>query len=124
MAHILVVEDEGSIRLFIRSVLQQKGHDIVEAVNGLEGLHCLEGDTDFALMITDLRMPVMSGAELTEKARRQFPHLPILLISAYLDQEWSTLNNGIDFFLAKPFSHAALISATHLSLLGLLSSEN
>jgi CheY-like chemotaxis protein len=82
--HVLVVEDDESIRNSLRLVLEDEGYTVDVAGNGREALDRLESHARPALVIVDLVMPVMSGWELcAEMARRQdLASLPVVIVSA------------------------------------------
>jgi CheY-like chemotaxis protein len=111
VARILVVDDEQHIRLLVATILKQHGYRVVEAANGMEALRYLEEDRNFALLITDIRMPQMDGIQLTGAVRKQFPALPIIVMSAYLNESQEALTKGATSFLPKPFSYGRLLSA-------------
>ena len=72
MARILVVDDDTAVRLLLRTVLERRGHAVVEAENGAEGLQCYRAaPTD--LVITDIQMPVMDGLQMIKELRSAFP---------------------------------------------------
>lgn len=77
---ILLVDDEAPIRKTAQAILQAEGYDVVTAEDGLDALRCLTGPIP-ELLITDLRMPKMSGFELLAVVRRRFPQLPTLAVS-------------------------------------------
>jgi CheY-like chemotaxis protein len=80
VARILVVDDDNAIRLLLRTVLERRGHSVVEAANGEEGLRCYQAaPTD--LVITDLQMPVMDGLQMIRELRDAFPTARIVAIS-------------------------------------------
>ena len=80
MARILVVDDDNAVRLLLRAVLERRGHSVVEAKNGAEGLqHYRAAPTD--LVITDIQMPVMDGLQMIKELRRAFPTAKIIAIS-------------------------------------------
>ena len=85
MARILITEDEDSLRSFVARALRMDGHDTVEAADGAEGLEALAGG-NFDLLLSDIRMPVMDGIELTHKAAAAHPGLRILLMTGYAEQ--------------------------------------
>lgn len=85
MARILITEDEDSLRSFVARALRMDGHETVEAADGAEGLEALEGGR-FDLLLSDIRMPVMDGIELTHKAAAAHPGLKILLMTGYAEQ--------------------------------------
>src|SRR5215831_2082173 len=76
---ILVVEDQESVRVCLRMMLQLEGHQVTEASNGAEALN-LFASGHFDLVITDLEMPVMKGNELAVSIKQLAPSLPILMI--------------------------------------------
>lgn len=77
---ILLVDDEAPIRQTAKAILDAEGYEVVTAEDGLDALQCLAGPIP-ELMITDLRMPKMSGFELLAVVRRRFPQLPTMAIS-------------------------------------------
>jgi CheY-like chemotaxis protein len=80
VARILVVDDDKAIRLFLRAVLERRGHAVVEAGNGDEGLQCYQAEpTD--LVITDIQMPVMDGLQMIKELRCAFPEAKVIAIS-------------------------------------------
>lgn len=77
---LLLVEDEKSIRETTTAILVSVGYEVLTAENGLEALECLDGPLP-ELVITDLRMPHMSGFELLAIIRHRFPQVPTVAIS-------------------------------------------
>ena len=82
---VLVVDDEESMRRFLCILLEKEGYDVTLAASGEEALEKLENGS-FALLITDLRMPGMSGVELLEKVRVDQPNLPVVILTAYASE--------------------------------------
>lgn len=105
MARILITEDEDSLRSFVARALRMDGHDTVEAADGAEGLEAL-ADGHFDLLLSDIRMPVMDGIELTHKAAAAHPGLRILLMTGYAEQRERAddLASKIVDVVAKPFT--------------------
>lgn len=88
---VLVVEDYDDTRAFIRVMLEMKGCRVLKAANGREAVavacaHCAEID----LILMDLRMPVMTGAEATRLIRRQAEgcRAPVVAMSAHCEGAW------------------------------------
>jgi CheY-like chemotaxis protein len=80
VARILVVDDDNAVRLLLRAVLERRGHSMVEAENGAEGLQYYRAaPTD--LVITDIQMPVMDGLQMIKALRGAFPAAKIIVIS-------------------------------------------
>ena len=118
MARILITEDEDSLRSFVARALRMDGHDTVEAADGAEGLEALAGGA-FDLLLSDIRMPVMDGIELTHKAAAAHPGLRILLMTGYADQRERA--HGLDALIhdviTKPFSVADIRNAVNGALI-------
>lgn len=110
---VLVVEDEDALRAGIRRLLQKEGYNVLEAQNGAAALQLLSGDgpSAVALVLTDLRMPVMDGRELAAALARVRPSLPIVFMSGFTAQLMDLrLVSPHLAFLAKPFRNADLIA--------------
>ena len=80
MKTILLVEDELLLREGVQETLEVHGYAVIGAGDGIEALDWLE-QTTVSLIITDLVMPNMNGAEFIEKVREKQPNLPIILAS-------------------------------------------
>lgn len=80
MARILVVDDDKVVRLLLRAMLERRGHSVIEAENGDEGLrHYQAAPTD--LVITDIEMPVKDGLQMMKELRHACPTARIIAIS-------------------------------------------
>lgn len=103
---ILFVEDEDSVRAFGVRALKKKGFDVVACNSAENALEQLEKDKDFGLLITDMVMPGINGAELASRVRGQIPEIKIILASGYSEEiARRELAGSQDFeFMAKPFS--------------------
>jgi two-component system, cell cycle response regulator CpdR len=81
---ILVVEDEESVREFVRLVLENAGYAVVAAHDGDHGFNEFAADPDrFSLVLTDVVMPNRTGPDLVEVIRRIRPDIPVIFMSAY-----------------------------------------
>jgi two-component system chemotaxis response regulator CheY len=115
---VLVTEDSSTIRLFLKRVIQEilPGIEIEEASDGAEALRKLEGG-GFSLMITDLNMPVMNGADLLSHAREEglLERCAVLVLSSdlkHLERErFQDLPHIL--FLRKPALASEISSAIH-----------
>lgn len=116
MARILVAEDEVAVREFIRRVLEQRGHEVVAVSDGAEAVVKL-ARLPFDLLITDVVMPNMDGVELSLKVARDFPGLPVLMISGYpVHRRRAHDIDSIAPVLQKPFSMVDLNTAVEQAL--------
>lgn len=109
---ILVVEDNGDMRAFIRSILIEH-YSVVEASNGAEALRILMSHhVDF--IVSDLMMPVMDGLELSRRVKEDFAvsHIPFLMLTAKTSAETrlESFKIGVDEYLQKPFDENLLLT--------------
>ena len=111
---ILLVEDEASVRNVVSRSLKSRGYLVLEAKNGEDALSVAERhNAPIHLVITDIVMPQMDGAELYRNLRRWYPRMRILLISGYTKgaiPPEALEDGGTSAFLAKPFSLEQLAS--------------
>lgn len=110
-ARILLAEDDESIRTLVQRALQQDGYHLTPTADGAEALDVLtrEGGR-FDLLLTDIKMPVMDGIALALAAARDYPELPILLMTGFADQRERAygLDTLIRDVIAKPFTVAEI----------------
>ncbi len=116
-ARILVVDDEPSIRTVLKAHLARDGHDVAAAADGAEAVGALT-QAPFDLVISDLRMPGMSGLELLSWCTREQPGLPVILITAHgtVDAAVEALKLGAQDFITKPFDLDELKQAVDKAL--------
>lgn len=87
MARILIAEDEEAVRSLVARALTQDGHDVMTAADGAAALDVLARESgNVALLLSDIRMPVMDGIALAHATARQHPDITILLMTGYADQ--------------------------------------
>ncbi len=112
MAHVLVVDDDKAVNETIRIILEDGGHEVTTAINGIVACKELEKQT-FDLLITDILMPDKDGLEILIEARTQWPDLKIIAISGG-GRVWpgTFLNTakglGATSVMQKPFSSTEL----------------
>ncbi len=103
---ILLVEDEDKVRLITKSLLENIGFSVLEAVNGKEALELYRKNaTDIRLVVTDMGMPVMDGYELFNELKKLNPRLPIIVSSGHGDAEVSSRlgTDNIAGLISKPY---------------------
>jgi CheY-like chemotaxis protein len=107
---VLIVEDDQSLRVVIRMILENAGHEVAEARNGRAALESIEsGMPD--VILADMRMPIMNGVELVGhiRANPRTASIPVVLMSGLLtDSDGSSVADAI---VAKPFEPADLLGA-------------
>ena len=82
MAHILLVEDDESLRRFLAQALIRAGHDVTDFGDGEEAYECLAG-CGFDLLLTDIVMPGMDGIELAKRAAEMNAAMKIMFITGF-----------------------------------------
>jgi two-component system response regulator PilR (NtrC family) len=105
MAHILIVDDERSMREFLEILLQRAGHDVFACAAAPDALVALEAD-DYDLIISDIKMPGIGGLELLQRVREVSPETPVVLITAHGSTESAVeaMRLGAYDYLTKPCS--------------------
>lgn len=114
---ILVVDDDRVIRDGLQRILKAEGY-VVEALSGgRQAVDRLE-EADFDLIITDLKMPGMSGLEVLQAIKAEHPDLPVILITGYaaIDNAVEVMKSGAADYLAKPFANDEIIHKVRKSL--------
>jgi two-component system response regulator FlrC len=106
---LLVVDDEPQMLIAINETLRRKGYCITTAGSGMEAL-CKLKEKYYRLVITDMRMPEVSGLDLLRKVKTMAPQTPVILLTAH-----GTIQNAVDAmrygaydYLLKPFSSESL----------------
>src|SRR5258708_37772620 len=104
-AHIMVVDDEGAIRYSISKTLQRVGYQVSAAASGEEALEMLE-EQNFDVVLTDIRMPGLTGVELLAKIKEKAPDSIVILMTGYasLGTAVESLRLGAHDYLIKPSS--------------------
>lgn len=101
---VLVVEDDELMRVFLTQILKEEGYQIQAAENGMEALEKIQM-SDFDLVITDLKMPKLSGIELMRESRKEKPEIRWIIITAYgsISNAVEAVKAGAADYLTKPF---------------------
>ena len=97
-ARLMIVDDDPQVRTVVAEFVQDIGYHVIQASNGDEALALLERNPDLHMMITDIRMPGMSGIELADVATQRRRDLKVILISGYFVAQQVRRR-----FLRKPF---------------------
>jgi len=104
MGKVLVVDDEQGMREFLTMLLEKQGHRVITAAEGEQALQLVAEQTP-DLVISDLRMPNVDGIGLLAGIRKQYPELPVILVTAYAssDSTIQAMRLGADDYITKPF---------------------
>lgn len=111
---IMIVDDSASIRKVVRLTLEQKGFDVIDAVDGVEALKKLNG-VKIHLLITDVNMPNMDGITLVKEAKKlpayKFTPMMMLTTEASNEKKMQGRAAGAKAWLVKPFQPPMLLNA-------------
>ena len=114
---ILVVDDDALLRGMVAEWVTQVGYRVCEAQDGVAALALLRG-APVRLLITDMQMPSLNGAEMLAIVRREFPTMPVIAMSGQFDSGFgftreTAIKQGATKVLAKPFSRDDLLALVH-----------
>jgi DNA-binding NtrC family response regulator len=113
-SRVLVAEDDFEMRRLIAATLRQEHYDVTEAANGIQLLDCLEAAANhgrrFAAIVSDVRMPLLSGMDVLAILRAAAEDVPVILITAFGDGDTHAEAHelGAVGILDKPFDMTAL----------------
>jgi DNA-binding NtrC family response regulator len=97
---ILIVDDDPAMRKALTVVLNAQGYRVTAAPNGAEALACLERTT-FDVVITDFRMPGMTGMELLQEIKRRAPETEVILMTASTQSPLDAVQLGAYDYIVK-----------------------
>lgn len=106
---ILIVDDEPEMRLAMSHALSRSGYDVESASNGIEALEKIKKDA-FDAVITDIKMPEMSGMQVLEEVKKISPLIPVIMVTAFgtIDNAVEAMKEGASDYIIKPFSSDVL----------------
>ncbi|MFP3928288.1 MAG: sigma-54-dependent transcriptional regulator, partial [Desulfobacteraceae bacterium] len=109
MDTILIVDDEKNYLVVLEALLGPEGYEILTANTGREALHYIR-EADVDLVITDMKMPGISGMELLEEAKKVKPDLPVIMMTAYgtIEMAVEAMKKRAFDYITKPFQNEEL----------------
>jgi len=101
---IFIVDDDKSIRWVLDKTLSKENYKVFSFETAESMLSAIK-NTEPALIISDIRMPKMSGIDMLDKIKREYPHIPVIIMTAFSDLETTvdSLKKGAYEYLTKPF---------------------
>ena len=116
-SRLLIVDDEAVIRDGLKRVLEGESFVVETCSSGFSAIEAMQ-KRDFDLIITDLKMPGMSGIEVLKSVRTLQPHIPVILITGYasIDTAVEAMKNGAADYLSKPFAPDLLLEKVRNAL--------
>jgi len=115
--HILIIDDEESIRFSLQGILEDEGHEVLGAGSGEEGLEMIEADRP-EIVFLDIWMPGMDGLEVMDKIKEVQNDLPVIMISGHgtIETAVKALKQGAFDFIEKPLSLEKVVVSTRNAL--------
>ncbi|MDH3998981.1 MAG: response regulator, partial [Desulfuromonadales bacterium] len=111
MSNILIVDDDAELRGNLADVLQDAGYATVEAPNGQAALNLLD-EQDFSLVLMDMVMPGMNGADTLVELKRSKPQVKVIMITAFatVQNAVNAIQKGASDYVTKPFKIEELLA--------------
>lgn len=110
---ILVVDDEEEVRKTIRLQLKGTGLEVVEAEDGKKGIEVLDAENALTVdvILCDVRMPNINGVGAVAYFRREYPHIPVIVLTGYPDVKLAVefMKEGVVEYLVKPVEKEKLV---------------
>ncbi len=112
---VLVIDDDADVRSAAERVLRRHGFTVMIASDGAEGIELLQREPGIGIVLLDLNMPGLGGAETARELGRIRPGLSLIVMSGDAEPEVRERLQGIDFagFVPKPFIIDELLAAVH-----------
>lgn len=110
MKNILLIEDEASIRKFVKINLEKSGFNVLEAETGEAGIEIAK-EKNIDLVVLDLMLPGIDGLQVCKTLRGEFPNIGIIMLTAKSQDrdKIQGLENGTDDYMTKPFNPKELV---------------
>jgi two-component system nitrogen regulation response regulator NtrX len=115
--HILIIDDEESIRMSLQGILEDEGHTVFGAENGEQGLVRMDAERP-DMVFLDIWMPGMDGLEVLERIRAMHENVPVIMISGHgtIETAVKALKKGAFDFIEKPLSLEKVVVSTRNAL--------
>lgn len=115
LGRILVVDDEAHIRTTVKMALTKAGYDVVEAEDGEKAIQVIKSDDNplmVDMILCDMQMPKIDGAGAIAHFLKQFPSVPIVVMTGHPDIQTATklMKQGIKDYLVKPIEKEKLLA--------------
>lgn len=108
----LIAEDNETSFILLRTIMTDKGYEVIHAKNGMEAVEFAHSRDDIDVILMDIRMPVMDGMEATRQIKSFRPDIPIIGQTAYAfsNEREEIIKSGCDFYITKPIDLDELMS--------------
>ena len=113
-SHILIVDDEKNYLLVLQTLLEDAGYTVT-AVNDPETALAFLGESEVDVLVTDMKMPKVSGREVLQRVKKSWSHIPVLIMTAFgsIESAVEVMKSGAFDYITKPFSNDELLLSVH-----------
>ena len=113
-AHLLVIDDEKNYLLVLEALLTEAGYKVT-ALNDPETALAYLDDSEVDVVITDMKMPKVSGQQVLERVKQTHPQIPVLIMTAYgsIEGAVEAMKYGAFHYITKPFSNDEMLLSVH-----------
>mgnify|MGYP001384058127 FL=1 len=115
--HILIIDDEKNYLLILEAILEEEGYSVTALGDPAMAMTYLE-ESEVDVVITDMKMPGMTGQEVLESVRRHHPHIPVMIMTAFgtIDRAVEAMKSGAFDYITKPFSNDEILLSVRKAL--------
>ncbi len=113
-AHILIIDDEKNYLLVLETLLQDAEYTVT-AINDPETALAFLEESEVDVVVTDMKMPRLTGREVLERVKKSWPHIPVLIMTAFgsIESAVEVMKYGAFDYITKPFANDELLLSLH-----------
>lgn len=113
-AHILIIDDEKNYLLVLQTLLEDEGYTVTALADPETALAFL-GESEVDVVVTDMKMPRVSGEDVLKTVKKEWPHIPVLIMTAFgsIESAVDVMKYGAFDYITKPFSNDELLLSIH-----------
>ena len=113
-AHILIIDDEKNYLLVLQTLLEDEGYTVTALSDPETALAFLQ-ESEVDVVVTDMKMPRITGLDVLERVKKQCPYIPVLIMTAFgtIESAVETMKYGAFDYITKPFSNDELLLSIH-----------
>lgn len=113
-AHLLIIDDEKNYLLVLQTLLEDEGY-VVTAINDPETALAFLEESEVDVVVTDMKMPRVTGQEVLKRVKKNWPHIPVLIMTAFgsIESAVGLMKYGAFDYITKPFSNDELLLSIH-----------
>ena len=113
-AHILIIDDEKNYLLVLQTLLEDEGYTVTALSDPETALAFLQ-ESEVDVVVTDMKMPRITGLDVLERVKKQWPYTPVLIMTAFgtIESAVETMKYGAFDYITKPFSNDELLLSIH-----------